>query len=93
MADIGPTDTALSVLQMLALHRRQEAGSAQQTADGISRETLAAQLERDLQGSRRVETLRGLLDLLCGGKRTIVRAGACPPFGTPLEPGERSHRV
>lgn len=89
MADIGPTDmTAVSTLQMLALHRRQEAGSAQEAADGISHENLAGLLERDLQGSRRFKTLRGLLDLLCDdGKRRRMGAGACPPLDIPLVPG------
>lgn len=69
MADNGPTDmTAVSALQMLAFNRRQEAGSAQEAADGISRGNLASLLERDLQESRRVETLRGLLRLLGDGK-------------------------
>lgn len=71
MADNDSTDmTVVSALQMLTLDRREGAGSAPETADGISREKLASLLERDLQGSRRVETLRGLLGLLCDGKRS-----------------------
>lgn len=71
MADNDPTGTAaVSVLQLLALDRRDGAGTAPDAANGISRENLAALLERDLQGRRRLETLQGLLGLLCDGKRS-----------------------